>query len=381
MIERAGRRQVATVNEDEPGAAPGGRPSTAFAASTVEALSASSVDPLAAVRRGEGTLSRGARGPAVKALQQALQQAGFPLPRWGADGRFGAETQRALKHFQAAYRLPATGTLDARTLAQLAEAAATPRPPPAPEYDELFADGVLRTTLAVGFDEVDAHVPEVAQVRRGLAARGYTPLDVARLSADEQARLGVADEPDAEYVTRTFTHHGQPVTAVVKLVTPDTPGARERFAKGLAQDEFVLYGGHGRYGSGPDFDAIDSPDGNFVIGPAFEPGHVTVGPNDLARTPLSDGYQLFFFDGCNTFRYFDDLRTRPKNKSTVNLDVIGSTTELYWHVTAENLFAMLDGVTAGKDLAALQQDLDALNRSGPDDTRRYFVGDGFDDNR
>lgn len=328
------------------------------------------------IRRGERVLARGARGPEITRTQEALQRAGFALPQWGADGIFGAETARALLRFQAAHRLPQSGRLDAATLAQL-EQAAKPR---APRYATLFADGVLRTTLAIGFDEAGSHEKEVADVRSGLTARGYRSLDVARLSSAERERLGVADEPDARYFTRAFVHDGKPVTAVVKLVTPDSPRARERFANGIANDELVLYGGHGRYGSGPDFDDIHSPAGNFVIGPPFEAGHVTLGANDLSRTKLTDGYQLMFFDGCNTFRYFDDLRARPKNKTTANLDVIGSTTELYWNDTARNLFAMLDGVTAGKNLDALESELDEINRTGSADERHYFVGNGFEDN-
>ena len=138
----------------------------------------------------------------------------------------------------------------------------------------------------------------------------------------------------------------------------------------------MLYGGHGRYGSGPDFDDIHSPDGNFVIGRPFEPGHVTLGANDLKAAPLTPAYQLMFFDGCNTFRYFDDLRSK---KTTRTLDVIGSTTELYWNVTAANLLTMLDGVTDQQNLEELQASLDAVNRAGTDQTG-FFRGDGFEDN-
>lgn len=39
---------------------------------------------------------------AVRAIQQALMDAGFPLPTFGVDGLFGTETENAVKAFQAA---------------------------------------------------------------------------------------------------------------------------------------------------------------------------------------------------------------------------------------------------------------------------------------
>lgn len=167
---------------------------------------------------------------------------------------------------------------------------------------------------------------------------------------------------------------------IIELIFPDTGHAKTRFADALRRDELVLYGGHGRYGSGPDFDDLRSPAGNFVIGQPFEAGHVTLGPNDLQAAPLTNGYQLMFFDGCNTFRYFDDLRSRTPGKTTKNLDVIGSTTELYWNVTAANLLTLLDGVTEQRNLEELEASLDMVNRAGPADQTRYFRADGFEDN-
>jgi hypothetical protein len=89
---------------------------------------------------------------------------------------------------------------------------------------------------------------------------------------------------------------------------------------------------------------------------------------------------LLFFDGCNTFRYFDDLRARAEGKSTRSLDVIGSTTELYWNETADNLFVVLDGVMRGDDADTMTSTADRLNRTDSADQTRYFVTNGFADN-
>jgi hypothetical protein len=50
----------------------------------------------------ERVLTLGSSGSAVVKLQQALIDAGFPLPKHGADGKFGSETKAAVKDFQTA---------------------------------------------------------------------------------------------------------------------------------------------------------------------------------------------------------------------------------------------------------------------------------------
>lgn len=310
------------------------------------------------------TLARGAKGPAVRDAQDDLLRAGYSLTRYGADGHFGRETTAAVTRFQRASGLPVTGQLDERTLRALETTGSK-----SPEYAALFADGVLRVTMAVGFDEQDSHLPEQAEVLRGLEARGYAWL------TDAQKR-----KRDLPVDGRFFTRALGEATVLLELVTPDTPRAKDRFAAAMRGSEVVLYGGHGRYGSGPDFDELDSPRGNFVIGAPYERGHVTHGENDLAAAPLTRDYQLLFFDGCSTYRYFDDLRARTPGKSTANLDLIGSNTELFWHLTAENLLTMLDGISQRADLATLTTSLDEVNGAGTGEARPYFRGDGFDDN-
>jgi hypothetical protein len=63
-------------------------------------------DPvLEAVFDGTRELQKGSVGGAVKKIQQALIDAGFPLPKFGADGQFGSETEGAVRDFQRAVGL------------------------------------------------------------------------------------------------------------------------------------------------------------------------------------------------------------------------------------------------------------------------------------
>lgn len=68
-------------------------------------------------------LRRGDYGTAVTAMQEAiLKWCPECLPRYGADGDFGSETEAAVKAFQDAMRLPVTGVYDEATRAALTAA-------------------------------------------------------------------------------------------------------------------------------------------------------------------------------------------------------------------------------------------------------------------
>ena len=66
-------------------------------------------------------LKLGSNGDAVKKYQQDIIKAGEKLPRFGADGDFGKETEDATKAFQARHGLTADGIAGSKTLAKLAE--------------------------------------------------------------------------------------------------------------------------------------------------------------------------------------------------------------------------------------------------------------------
>ena len=64
-------------------------------------------------------LKRGMKGEDVRRLQLRLMELGYGLPRYGADGEYGAETAAAVKAFQADRRLAADGVAGEMTLAAL----------------------------------------------------------------------------------------------------------------------------------------------------------------------------------------------------------------------------------------------------------------------
>lgn len=65
------------------------------------------------------TLRRGAKGPNVTTLQQALAAKGMAFPRFGIDGDFGGETEAAVLFFQRSRGLIADGIAGPQTWAFL----------------------------------------------------------------------------------------------------------------------------------------------------------------------------------------------------------------------------------------------------------------------
>jgi peptidoglycan hydrolase-like protein with peptidoglycan-binding domain len=348
------------------------------------------VDPaLRDVAAGKKELAKNANGADVGKMQEALQTAGYKLPKYGADGKFGDETVKALKKFQTDHCLKDTGRLDKQTMEQLSIASTK-----FPEYGKLFADGKLNTTIAVGFDEASRKgadgwdKKEIKDVLSGLTNRGYTQLDPDKAATDKNVAAqfkaagidpAVAKADGLQIFTKTFKHGGKDVTSVVNLITPDTPQAKDKFAKAMSGSEMVIYTGHGRYGSGPDFDDITSPKGNFVIGKPYEAGHVTLnrGKTDLQKTAMTKDYQLMMFSGCTTNRYLDDLRAVP-GKDSKNLDVLVSNEVLYWPQMDRNAFQLLDGVEKGASINEIKAGLEDINKQ--DGKKQMWKADGFNDN-
>jgi hypothetical protein len=342
------------------------------------------VDPaLRDVASGKTELAKGAKGPPTQKMQEALQTAGYKLPSYGADGKFGDETVKALKKFQTDHCLKDTGRLDKQTMEQLSIASTK-----FPEYGKLFADGKLNTTIAVGFDEIGNDKDKAKEVIGGLTKRGYTQLDPDKAATDKsmaaQFKAAGIDPATAkadglQYFTKTFKHDGKDVTSVVKLITADTPQAKDKFAKAMGESEMLIYAGHGRYGSGPDFDDIKSPKGNFVIGKPYAAGHVTLngGKTDLQKTAMTKDYQLMMFAGCTTNRYLDDLRAAP-GKDSKNLDLVVSDEKLSWSDVGGDALQMLDGVEKGASINEIKAGLEDINQR-PGKSHMWRL-DGFNDN-
>lgn len=96
--------------------------STDILKESVKSLGTSVLDIDGTFKRGDG-IGKGSED--VKKLQKALQDAGYELSKFGADGQYGKETEEAVKAFQKAQGLVSNGIVGPETIAKLQEATAS----------------------------------------------------------------------------------------------------------------------------------------------------------------------------------------------------------------------------------------------------------------
>ena len=180
-------------------------------------------------------------------------------------------------------------TMDSASVLERLRTAERPRPRGARggdfRYGELFKDGLLDLTFGYGFmEELDqAGWDQYAlDMETALVARGY--VEDAGQAAELYAAAGRATSGFGRFfVKRDALQYDppagdpRPIHAIVRFVM--NPGgdrgaeAREAFEQGMAQGDVSYYSGHGRYGTGPDFDPnfgkieLLDEDGNVELEP------------------------------------------------------------------------------------------------------------------
>lgn len=99
-------------------------------------------EPTAPPSTPEKTLKKGDNGEEVKWIQNALIERGYDLGKWGADGSFGRQTEKAVKAFQKNHGLPADGIVNEATMKALEEKLYTVTIPclPAEKADEIIRE-------------------------------------------------------------------------------------------------------------------------------------------------------------------------------------------------------------------------------------------------
>jgi len=155
-------------------------------AAALEASNGSSDSTAAA--SSSGTLAVGARGDAVKALQQALLDAGVWVAG-GADGIFGPATRTAVTNFQRWNSLDQTGTLTPATAKALGLDGSAPAAAPAPAAEPAPA---ASTSSIVGL-KIGAQGGAVKKLQTALIAAGVTVRGGADGAFGPMTRAAVVD--------------------------------------------------------------------------------------------------------------------------------------------------------------------------------------------
>lgn len=175
-----------------------------------------------------------------------------------------------------------------------------------PRYDALFADGVFDIAIHFGgdYNEERFDLETAKWTVSYLLEGGWKNPAVEKF---EDLKI------DSPPFVRSVTVEGKPVEVRVYVYHSDMvgPEAEEKLADAmkasLAERDVVFYSGHAGPGAG------------FVLDyqPRFE-----IPARSFAELPLAEKYQIYVFDGCQTYRtYVDDLMKNPK-KTFANVDIV-----------------------------------------------------------
>jgi peptidoglycan hydrolase-like protein with peptidoglycan-binding domain len=106
-------------------------------------------------------IQSGDKGPEVKKVQQDLISAGEKLPRYGADGHFGNETEQAIKAFQARHGLHVDGIVGKVTLGKLLSSLIHPKKYHTVQKDESLSG--IASSNGLSLPEIEKLNPQIRQ--------------------------------------------------------------------------------------------------------------------------------------------------------------------------------------------------------------------------
>ena len=200
----------------------------------------------------------------VRPIQRELRR--LRLYNLGLDGVLGKISDQGLVE---AFGGDEWRTLDAATALERLKAADRPKSGKGGHdlrYGELFKDGLLDLTFGYGFMEElgpDQWTAYAQEIEDALTARGYKE-DAAAAEA-LYAKAGRKTSGFGRYFVKPVALTYAPpagaaraIPAIVRFIM--NPGgdkgaeARGAFEEGMTAGDAAYYSGHGRYGSGPDFD-------------------------------------------------------------------------------------------------------------------------------
>jgi peptidoglycan hydrolase-like protein with peptidoglycan-binding domain len=225
------------------------------------------------VHLGDRALRAGASGRDVRELQKALRKAGFSVK---VDGRFGPSTVRAVKRFQRAAQLTASGTVGRKTADALKAAARG-----------------ASANVSGGFDPTRAKEKRQSLGDRIPVKRGMSGHDI-RVLQDLLGDAGYDVSVDGEFGTRTYkavkafeTSHTRPVDG--EMDAADIDALRAAAAAGPAATTTPAAATAPAVNTGPQ--ATLGPDG-LAIAPAGAPPQVAqiiAAGNQIASKPYKYG--------------------------------------------------------------------------------------------
>lgn len=189
-----------------------------------------------------------------------------------------------------------TGTGESEVISITMEA--SPSTDAFPKYDELFADGIYDISIVFGgdYNEERYDLETAKWTVEYLLEQGWENEGV---STFEELRH------DSPPFTMALTVEGQPVEARVHIVhaqMDNDAGEEQQLLRDLVTEaikthDVIIYSGHAGANAG------------FILD--YEPRY-EISDDEFDELEMSDKYQIYVFDGCNSYRtYVDKLMLNP----------------------------------------------------------------------
>lgn len=181
-------------------------------------------------------LERGARGDSVRKMQEMLMGLGndmIKLDKYGADGIFGPETERAVREFQKAFNLEENGVLDAATQQKLSE--------------EFLPNAVKNIVSSFNKElEVGARGEDVKKMQQMLLDLGDDMVALDKYGADgiygKETRRAVMDFQRSAGLMVTGIFDKDTQIALAKALYPE-PGEKETIVEETVEEVDNLHRG------------------------------------------------------------------------------------------------------------------------------------------
>lgn len=147
--------------------------------------------PTAQPADGIAPVQRGSSGPAVTALQQKLKGLGYNLGRHGVDGRFGPDTEAAVRAYQHRNNLQIDGKVGPETIAKLSTAAPQAASPTKPTTRTITPK---TQQLTIAQDAVtQGKVGEILDLVAGPESRGHYDMMFGSKRQPEILKMTISD--------------------------------------------------------------------------------------------------------------------------------------------------------------------------------------------
>ena len=225
-----------------------------------------------------------------------------------------------------------------------------------PEYEELFADGLLDVAIHVGGDYNDSRYD--LQTARDLFSRLQSDLDLVapvdsyeELTSQSGPFVGAIDADGREIQIEVYLYHPD----MYQEEGVGYEGLLELYRQSAAAHDIIIYDGHAGY---------DTSYSGVVV--HYNPRYA-IPADDFDELELPDRYQLFVFNGCKTYSAYPDALYAHPDKDSSNLDII-STVNFSWlsemtRVTSDMLGYLLQADSSGTHLPmSYDQVLSEVNR-------------------